>query len=865
MADSPKTTPESLFGAASLRWIALMAWRDSRGQRRKLLLFTLCIVFGIAALVAIRSFRHNLEATIDEHAQTLLGSDLRLSSLRPFDEDTEKFITSLNAVETSREVRFRSMAFFPIQETTRLVQVRALEGSFPFYGEMETDPPGVVYQTTEKPFAVVEEGLMRQFGAARGDIVKLGQQEFIIAGELRGMPGETEIRGIFAPRIYIDTRFLEKTGLVQRGSLTSYRVHFRFSNGLSEEIDAAIEVARKGQFADSRVRVDTVERRKRNLGRTLDNLYDFLNLVGFIALFLGGLGVAGAVQVYLQGKLGTVALLRCLGASVRHAFLIYLIQVLCIGLVGSLLGAVLGVSVQFLLPAVLGSFLPFEVEVFVSWGSVALSLLFGLGVTMLFAFIPLLSVRSVTPLRALRVSFEENHLLRKDPWFWLVLGIITTLVIGFSLSQTSKIAFGLAFAGSLAGSLLLLGGLAWSLRHGIKRYFPKTWPFLWRQGLSNLFRPNNRTLFLTITLGMGTFLVYTIYLTQNMLLQQVDLDSGDKRPNMVLFDIQPDQVESVEEIVENAGFPVWETVPMVVMRLSEINGRTVREIKSDPDSKIEGWTLRWEYRSTFRGELIDTEEIIEGEYTPRIDGDGDGTEPIPISIEKTIAEELHVGMGDSLVFDVQGVLMPTIIDSVREVDWAQLRPNFYMLFPEGVLEEAPAFYAMVTKVPDRTALASLQQKIIEAHPNVSAIDLSLVLETLTSILDRVAFVIRFMAIFTVATGLMVLAGAVITSRYQRIQESVLLCTLGATGGMIRRIMTIEYLLLGLLAGVTGSLLAVGGTWGLAYFVFEIPFTVSWAGFFIAVLTVTLLTLATGLINSRGIANHPPLAILRTEG
>ncbi len=861
MGSFPPTTPDSSNRVGSWGWIGLMAWRDSRGQRRKLLLFTLCIVFGIGALVAIRSFRHNLESAIDEHAQTLLGSDLRLSSLRPFDDETEAFMASLNAAETAQEVRFRSMAYFTKQGTSRLVQVRAVEGDFPFYGEMETIPADLNFQLEEKPLAVVEESLMQQFGARRGDTLKLGRHEFVIAGELLRIPGETEIRGIFAPRVYIDKRYLGRTGLVQRGSLTSYRVHFRFSGGYTEEIKERIEEAKEGSFADKRVRVDTVERRKRNLGRRLDNMYDFLNLVGFIALFLGGLGVAGAVQVYLTDKLNTVALLRCLGASVRQAFWIYLIQVLSIGIIGSLLGALLGVSVQFLLPAVLESFLPFNVAVFISWGSIFLSLVFGLGVTLLFSFIPLLTVRSVTPLRALRVSFEESHLLRKDPYFWLVVGIIAALVLFFSLAQTSKFVFGLAFAGALAVSLLLLGGLAWGLRHGLKRFFPKRWPYLWRQGLSNLFRPHNRTLFLTITLGMGTFLIYTIYLTQSFLLQQVEIDSGDKRPNMVLFDIQPDQIEDVERIVEDAGYTVWESVPMVVMRLSEINGRTVREIKNDPNSKTDGWTLRWEYRTTFRSELIDTEEIIEGNFTPR----SDGSEPVPISIEKSIAEEMHVFLGDSLLFDVQGIPISTVIDSVREVDWAQLRPNFYMLFPEGVLEEAPAFYALVTKVPDRTALASLQQKIIETHPNVSAVDLSLVLETLSSILDRVAFVIRFMAVFTVATGLMVLIGAVVTSRYQRIQESVLLCTLGATGGMIRRIMTVEYLLLGLLAGLTGSILAVAASWGLAFFVFELPFTISWIGFLGSVLTVTLLTLGTGLINSRGIASHPPLAILRAEG
>lgn len=852
--------PENGQNNGSLRWVLAMAWRDSRGQRRKLLLFTFCIVFGIGALVAIRSFRHNLEATIDVQARTLLGADLRLSTLSEYSDEMEEFIASLGG-DTSREVRLRSMAFFPDKGQTRLVEIRAMDGVFPFYGEIETQPAKAEFRSSEKPLALVEDTLLVQFGIQPGDTVKLGEQEFKIAGGLLRIAGESEIRGIFAPRIYIDQRYLEQTHLIQRGSLTRYRVYFRFDGGLGEEREALIEKVEDTLLADNRVDADTVSDRKRRLGRTLNNLYNFFNLIGFVALLLGGLGVAGAVQVYLKDKLNTVAVLRCLGAPAWKAFAVYLIQIMAVGLLGSILGAILGISIQFLLPGILLSFLPFEVPIFISWHSVIISMLFGWVVTLLFAFIPLLSVRRITPLRALRASFENPHILRSDPAFWIVVGLIVILMLGFCFAQTSRFRYGAGFAGALFGSLIVLSSMAVFLRWALRRLFPKSWPYAWRLGLSNLYRPNNRTLFLVVTLGMGTFLIYTIYLTQGILLAQTEFHHGEDRPNAIFFDIQPDQIEGMEKIVKDSGSPLIETVPIVTMRIAEINGRTPSEIRSDPESHTDGWTLRWEYRSTFRSKLTETEEIVEGTFTPTTDG----TEPIPISIELSIMDDLDVKLGDEIVFDVQGIPIATRIDSVRKVDWARLKPNFYMVFPTGILEEAPAFYALATRTPDRQAMATLQHKVVQTYPNISAIDLSLVLDTLTSILDKMAFVIRFMASFTVATGLMVLAGAIVTSRYQRIQESVLLCTLGASGGFIRRIMSVEYILLGAMAGLTGALLAVGATWALAHFMFEIPFHINWSAFPVTVLAMCGLTLITGLLNSRGIANHPPLAVLRSEG
>lgn len=843
-----------------LRWVLAMAWRDSRGHRRKLFLFTLCVIFGVGALVAIESFRHNLEQTIDDQAQLLLGADLSFRSQRPFSRKMEEFISEIDG-EQAREVRFRSMADFVDQGKSRLVQVRALGGAYPFYGEIKTLPAGAEFRDGTEAGALVEASLLIQFGAELGDTVRLGQSDFRIVGSVLQVPGENEVRGLFAPRIYIDQRFLPQTGLMQRGSLASHRVFFKLTSGIDAEVEAKLQRAQETLFAEERIQFDTVESRKRRLGRAMDNFYEFLNLIGFVALLLGGIGMAGAVQVYIKEKLNTVAILRCLGARAFAAFSISLVQVIAVALLGVFLGSGVGVSVQYLLPAVLSSFLPFEVPVSVSWISLIKSAFFCWIVILLFSFIPALSLRSVAPLRALRGASEEEISQWKDPLFWVVVLLIACVVLVFSIPQTNRWYGGLIFAGVLAGSLFLLGGLGSALMWVLRRFFPRNWPYPLRQGLLNLYRPNNRTHFLLITLGMGIFLIFTVHHAQRMLLQQAEFDREGEQPNLVLFDVQNDQVAGIAEEVLMAGYPVMETIPIVTIRLDAINGRTVASIKRDPISQVEHWALNWEYRATFRRKLIDTEAIVEGEFI----GVSTGTDPAPISLEESIAKELEVGLGDTLTFNVQGVRILTEISSIRRVDWAKFRPNFYVVFPRGILEEAPTFYALLTRAPDRHAAARLQENLVEAYPNVSAIDLSLVLETMTTILDRVSFVIRFISFFSVATGMVVLATSVITSRYQRIRESVLLSTLGASSRTIRLIMAVEYLLLGFLSGSTGCLLSLISALGLSWFVFKIPYHISLMPIIFSVFITAALILLIGLLNSRGIARFPPLSILRKEG
>lgn len=832
----------------------LTAWRDARSQRKRLLLCAISIIFGVAALVAINSFGDNLRVTTDKKAKTLLGADLALNSRTPFTERGERLIKDLGG-EQSRETRFNSMALFPKADETRLVQVRAIEGGFPYYGEFETEPAGVDVASAEEPVALLERSLMALFELQVGDEMKLGDVTFTVAGAIVEVPGESAFAGLFAPRVYIPKKYLEQTGLMGYGTIAFHRVTFKLPEGVDPD---AIAEDNKTLLDNERIRVTTVEKRKEDLGQSLENLYRFFNLVGMIALLLGGVGVAGAVQAYLRGKLESVAILRCLGCSIGAACRVFVWQVLVVTFIGALIGATLGVLAQVWLPAVIGPLLPFEIETFVSWPRVLEGMGFGWLIAALFSLMPLLPLRRVSPLRALRASYQPRR--ERD---WLVAGVwavIVVLLTGYCATQTETPWHGAAFAIGLFVALLIFAGAATLLRKVLSLTSTRG-NYVWRQGLANLHRPNNRTVFLVVTLGMGAFLIQTLFLIEGVLLSDTELVDNENEPNVMFFDIQSDQLEGFTEIVEGEGMIIAASAPIVTMRLDAVNGRSVTDIKADPDKEIDDWILNREWRSSWRSEPSMTEEVIAGEFVGSWPG---FEEPVPISLEEDISQDLGVELGDTLTFNIQGLPLQCKVSSIREVDWKRMRPNFFAVFPEGVLEGAPTWHIAFLRSPTPEALATLQRKVIRTYPNITSVDLSIVLDGLRDILGRVAFALRFMASFTLLTGVVVLASAVITSRYQRFRESVLLRTIGASARQIRSIMAVEYLAVGLLAGIVGALLAWAAAAGLAIWVFETNAPTPVVGTLITIILTAALTLVTGLLNSRGVASHPPLEVLRSE-
>ncbi len=834
------------------------AWRDSRTSRRRLLLFVASAALGVAALVAIRSFSDGLQAAVAEQAQTLTGSDLTVWARRAFglrDEALVDSVAQAHPGEQAEEIAFASMAYFPATGGTRLTEIRAVEGGYPFYGEIVTSPAGAADTYQAEGEALVDASLLLQFDVAPGDSVRVGQRTYRIAGGIDEIAGQTGVGSFVGPRVYVPLAALDTT-LLGFGSRAEVRRHFRFDDADEDAVLAGLQPG----LAALGLRGVTPEGAQQDWNDALGDLGRFLSLVGFVALLLGGIGVASAITVYIQQKADTVATLRCLGATAGQTLRAYVLQAAALGLVGALLGAALGVAVQTLLPAVLGPFLPVGVGFAVSWRAVAEGVGIGLAVALVFALLPLVRVRRIPPLRAIRPGTEGNG--GTDGLRAALVGVIVLGVAAFAFAQTGDVRAAVGFPLGIAAVLGLLALAARGAMEAVRRLAPAAWPYPARQGLANLYRPGNQTLVLMLTLGLGTFLIATLWLVQGSLLGQIAVTSSGERPGLILFDIQPDQRGGVVALIEAQGEPVLDQIPVVTTSLAAINGRDTDDIRQDSTSQVERWTLRHEYRSTYRPRLVDSETLVEGALVARVPAD---TAVVPVSLETGVAGDLGVGVGDRLTWNVQGVRLESEVASLREVDWARVQPNFFVVFPEGPLDGAPQFDIVLTGGGSAEASARLQREVVRAYPNVSVVDVRLVLNLVQGVLGQVSFVLQFMALFSILTGLVVLAGAVLLSRFHRIEESVLLRTLGAARGQVRWILVWEYLLLGLLAASVGVGLALVGGWALSRWVFEVPFVPAWGGVLVALGVVPALTVGIGLAGSRGVLGRPPLEVLRSAG
>ncbi len=840
-------------------------------MRRRLALYISAMALGVAALVAIRSFGINLQAAVESQAREVFGSDLQVRRDAPFTAAQTALLDSLaaeNPGAVQRETTFPSMARFPAaaggEGRARLVQVRALDGPWPLYGTPDLAPVGA----TPPDGALVDATLLFQMGAAVGDSVQIGNVTYPVAARVDGVPGQTDIAALVGPRIYVPLAGLDST-LLSFGSRARYLTAFRFDD------DAAAVASVTPRLEAASLRYETADEQQADVSDASSSLERFLSLVGFVALLLGGVGVASAMGLYVREKAETVATLRCLGLSSRRVFVVYTIQAVALGVVGAVLGAALGVAVQRLLPLVLGAFLPVDVSNALAPRALLEGVVVGVAAAVLFALLPLAGVRRVPPLRALRSDARAGGI---DPLQIALVVLLVGAVGAFAWLQTESVAGAASFVGGTAAVFALLALTATAVRAAVRRLVRPGLPWAWRQGLANLHAPGNQTLVLLLTLGLGVFLVLALGLVQRSILDQIAAPRADGAdgPNLVLFDVQPEQRDGVRQLLARQNLPVLGETPLVSMRLTALDGQPVDSLVDRSDRNAaraarrpggddapgpERWALTREYRSTYRAEQTDGETVTEGRWVASVAPDA---AVVPVSLEADLAGDLGVGLGSRLTWDVGGVPVESEITSLRRVDWARPQPNFFAVFPAGPLDAAPQTLIVLTRTAGPEASARAQSALVDAFPTVSAVDVAQVLALVDRVLGRVAFVLRFMALFAVGTGLVVLAGAVRVALAQRTREAVLLRTLGASRAQVRRILTAEYALLGLLAAVTGGVLAVGGAWALARFAFEIPFRLDPTWLAVALVAVPLLTALVGVAGSRRALSQPPLDVLRAE-
>ncbi|CAM2006619.1 FtsX-like permease family protein [Acanthopleuribacter pedis] len=834
-----------------IRWASRLAWRDSRGAKGKGFLYALSMALGIATLVALGSFGADMRQALAGQTKNLLGADLVVYSRQPFSETAQKLLTPLPGRRAETK-RFGTMAHFPKTDQAVLSRIRAMGDGFPFYGEILTEPADAAATYQQGPRALVDAVLLERVGAQVGEEIRLGQQTFTIHGKILETPGVPPAASVMGPRVYISLDYVAATGLLQQGSRVFYSYAYQFPD--SFDGDAWVETNKK-DLRTERLSWSTVNEQRQQIGDDMDNLTAFLSLTALLTLLLGGLGVAGAVHYHVQQKTRQIGVLRCLGATVRQVVIVYMIQVMTMTLFAVVVGVAVGLGLQLFLPALIREFFPVAFEPSFQGYEVLLAAGWGFLLSFLLALAPLVAVRRVSPL----VSFRAFLNPPKADWLqYACYGAVILIWLVFAVMRTGSFQIGGLFLLGLIAAVGILYLTARLLAVAARRVSKMGLPFTWRHGVASLFRPQNQTLILMVILGMGIFLIAVLGGARTMLIGQFSDVRQREKPNFIAWDIQVDQLDSVLAISREMGVEPQNITPIVPMRIEAINGKSIGDLLA---TDIPHWALRREYRSSYRAELGDSEKVIEGEFTGQVAAD---IEVVPISLEQDIAADLQVALGDRLTLDVMGIPLETEITSIRDVEWQSMAPNFFIIFPAGILEAAPQMFMFNGRTQSAEQVADLQRAIIKNNPNVMCVDLTQMVKTFDGILDKAATMVQFLAGLCMLTGLVLLGSALWNSRYQRMGEHALLRTLGAQTRQVAWITLTEYLLLGLLASLTGVVLAVIANWALGLFLFKVdPFPQPLV-FLVPCLTLPPLTLLLGYLSHRDLWRTPAIFVLRGE-
>ncbi|MGH7324801.1 MAG: ABC transporter permease, partial [Candidatus Rokuibacteriota bacterium] len=670
-----------------------MAWRQTRGAWRHFLAFFACIALGVAALVSVGTLAASLEGGVAREAKALTGGDLEIRSARPLDDQAQAALDRLRAegARTTAVRELAAMARNPTSGASLLVELKAVEATYPLYGRMEVAPvrpygaPLVVGGT-----ALVERPVLERLGLAVGDPLLLGTTRFSITGVIEREPDRAAGFVTLGPHVMIDAGALDTTGLVAFGSRVRYRTLVRLAEGASpratrDGLDRAI--------ADPSVRVTAFDDAQPGLRRFFSQLATYLGLVGLASLFVGGIGVASSVTMFVRRQLPTIAVLKCLGAESRTLLAAYLFQMMALGALGSLAGAALGVLMQPALVGALQPFAPFPLEP--SWDAwtVARGLLMGTLTALLCALWPLLAVRAVPPSLILRRDVEAAAWRAPRPW-------AATLPIAGGLAalafwQAGSFTLGAIFVGAAIAALGVLTALSRGLVL-LVRVLPPRGGLAWRQGLTGLRRPGGHAARVVVALGTGVMLLVAIALLEANLGRQIAFEQKQEAPSFFFVDVQSDQRESFERLVANASGVAPTLTPVVRGRLAAIDGLPVtRELiearKAARADKI--WYFTREYVLTFATEPPPGTTITHGRWWTA----GDAVRRPGVSLEEEAAKHLGVSVGGTLAFDVQGVTVEVEVMSLRRVDWQSLAMNFFAILSPGALDGAPVTYVATAR------------------------------------------------------------------------------------------------------------------------------------------------------------------------
>lgn len=846
-----------------MTFVARMVLRELRSSWRRLLFFFICVAMGVGAIVALRSVIQSVRTGLMREARAIVSADVLISTNRPWVPEVrgridrrladEPILQTLESVETATMVRPETGA------VAKMVELRGVQRGFPLYGELVlADGVRYSHDLLRNRGALVRPDLLVQLGITTGDRIVIGGQPFTVRGVIAQEPGRRVGAFSFGSRVLVDYDDLRATGLLAFGSRASYQLMLRVRDDAVRRLVADL----RGDFRNDFVNTRSYQSTEDDIGEDLMRAENYLSLVGFIMVILGGIGVWSVTRVFVRQKIRSVAILKCVGATTSQVLSTYVVQVVLLGLTGSLLGvAIAAIAIASIPASVVASFGG------VTYGLTGSAVLQGVGVgllvSVLFSLVPLLEVRRVKPLLLLRGDGTANGVPRID---WVQVGvtaIVSAALVGVAAWQAASWQAGLIVCGGFAAVALVLHGAGIALVRAVRPLAAAPW-FPLRHAVGSLARPGNQTRVILLAVGLGSFFVIGVRALQSNLIDEFSITLGRSGADMFLVDIQQDQVEGVRRFVQASAGVEPRLIPVLRARVTGVRGQETN-LETVSDVRRRGGLGR-EFVITYRNHLEPNETLRAGTFWSGQPPQAADAKELQVSIEQGIHERSRVNVGDLMRFDVLGRIVEARVMGIREVQWEDARNGGFMfVFRPGPLDRAPHSYIGTLRAPEEpTARAAFQRDLVAGYPNVSAIDVREVMATIQGVIDNVTLAISIVGGVALASGVLILIGAVAMTKFQRVYEAAILRTLGASTRLLATMLALEYGALGLLAGCIGAAGALGLTWGICRYVFEIPWRPAPGLLTAGAAITTALVGVIGVAASFDVLRRKPLATLRAE-
>ena len=843
-------------------------------SRGKFFFVILSVAIGVAALTGVRGFSSSFRATLLTHARSIMAADLSARATQQPTPEESKGLAEIQAEGTQMTpvTELTSMASEPKALDPLLISLKAVDPAhYPFYGDVDLDPAGKLSDALSGDQVAVADDLLVRLKVKVGDHLKIGNKIFRIAAVVVNEPDRISSSFAAGPRVLISLQNLDESGLIAPGSHALQRYLFKVpkpANGAAISDQAVADL--KARLTRLLPEAQITDYRETNPALTagLDQATSLLSLMSLVALVLGAVGVAMAMRAHLAQRLDTIAIMKSLGASSGQIIKIYLIQTLLLGAAGGLLGVLLGIGVQLAFPYILASLLNVRPDLHLDPRAILAGFGAGMLTTLLFTLPPLLDIRGIRPILILRRNVDELdqnvfarfvHWLAKNPMqilaFALILAGLT--FIAYRVSDSRDV--GKWFSVGLAGVLAVLLVASFVVLKSLKFFLSRTrlhLPSVLRHGLANLYRPGNPSSALLAALGMGVMQIMLVFLMQHAIVQQLQITSAPNIPNIFLIDIGDDEIGGVRSLLQNSPVVTAtpELLPVATARITAFDGVSTAQLqKNRPNAR----RFRQAVQLTYTETVPPGETVVEGKWWDAAQSADAAKHPVV-----AVAQRFNLKLGSTITFSAQDRSFDaTVVATIKNNgQHAYSRADF--LFPQKALAGLPViWYGGVHANP--ATVGQLQRALYAAYPTVTVINVAQALETIRTVVVQIIYVVQFLAAFSIFAGIVILASSIAGTRYRRIREVVVLKTLGATRTRIATIFSIEFAVLGLVAGFVGILFA-NIVVRLLLRVLTIPNGIQWNWSLFGLAATAVLTVATGWIASHRILGQKPLEVLREE-